>query len=261
MKKNTLLIVFVAFALVILLVWGVRETDAPDYTMFSTGKNGVSLLYDTLKHLGYPVAAGQNPVNENAYVNDVFIIIKPNNPRVDAEAAERMLAWVRKGGRLIYLDGEFPNALDRALEKINIQPVLTGEMHFYILGMGEIFTGNADFILNTRILNETKHGQFIEFVLYEWNAPTVWFAEYYHGYRKPENFYSHLPDVVKLALFQLVIITCAVVWHLGKRFGKPQTYYEEIEREENEHVKALANLYWKKALTTPSEFNNERKTE
>jgi hypothetical protein len=34
-----------------------------------------------------------------------------------------------------------------------------------------------------------------------------------------------------------------LIWHVGKRFGKPVPAYEETEREENEQVRALARLY------------------
>ena len=76
-----------------------------------------------------------------------------------------------------------------------------------------------------------------------WQADRIWFAEYYHGYRTRETLVTQLPDVVKYATAQLVLITFVMVGWLGKRFGKPVPYYEEIEREENEHIKALAKLY------------------
>jgi len=49
----------------------------------------------------------------------------------------------------------------------------------------------------------------------------------------------------QLFTYQLAIIAALIIWRLGKRFGEPIPFYEEIEREENEHIKALANLYQK----------------
>jgi hypothetical protein len=161
------------------------------------------------------------------------------------DMADDMLPWVRRGGRLIFLDREFPTVMDKA---IGSSATFTAEREYlrhYQIGMGHVITGRSDRILNKSLMENSFNGQLIQMNLHAMDADKIWFAEYYHGYRVEENFINQLPIAVRLAGLQLIIITAAVVWCVGKRFGKPMVYYEEVEREENEHVKALARLYIK----------------
>ena len=49
-------VLILLLALFVGIAWGVNSRSAggrqPDYTMFSRGEHGVSLLYDTLRHMG-----------------------------------------------------------------------------------------------------------------------------------------------------------------------------------------------------------------
>jgi hypothetical protein len=234
---------FICAVLVFIVYWNTADSGAPDYTVFSTRDKGASLLFDTLKQMGYPVAASQRPVNLNANTNDVFIIINPNNPRVTVEMAEQMLTWVRRGGRLIFLDREFPTVMDRTIGLHARASVEQDYFNHYSLGLGHVITGRSDSLLNKRLMEDSQYGQLIQLNLHAMDADNIWFSEYYHGYRVEESFINQLPRMVQFAGWQLILITLALLWHTGKRFGKPVVYYEEVEREENEQVKALARLY------------------
>jgi hypothetical protein len=241
MKKK--LIIFICFAVAAAFFLRPTETNAPDYSSFSVKPNGVSLFFDTLKHMGYPVQASRFPLDSRIYPNDVYIIVRPNNPYINREMAEDILGWVKRGGRLIFFDSEFPTVLDRVLSGQEFSEI--GNLTHYYAGMGEVITGFSGDIINENLMHESGYGNLLENTLRSWNAERIWFAEYYHGYHTPDNFYTQLPAVVKLGLYQLIIFTAAFVLCVGKRFGKPIPYHEEAEREENGHVKALARLYRK----------------
>jgi hypothetical protein len=241
MKKNMPLLFFIAIMVIILFIWGFGENNAPDYTAFSARPAGAGLLFDTLQYMGYPVFTGQAPVDNKADVNDIFIVIQPNNPPVSRDMAEEILRWVRRGGRMIFLDREYPTVMDYALD--GNPSAGTGNFTHYRLGLGEVVTGRAEDILNGNLMRDSAGGFFLQTVLASWDGNRIWFSEYYHGYRTPDNFYTRLPLAVKLAGIQLVVITLLILWHMGKRFGKPVPYYEETERDENGHIRALARLY------------------
>jgi hypothetical protein len=239
--KKSMVIILVILAAAALFLFNEQGRSAPDYSSFSTQPSGCGLFFDTLQRMGYPVMPGFNPLCERADTKDVYIVIRPANPAVDEARAEAMLEWVRKGGRLIFLDNRFPTVMDRALRGSFYTEI--GNLTHYPVGQGEVVTGRAQDIANIGLMLDQSYGRLLQQVLQNWDAERIWFAEYYHGYRPAENFYTRLPLTVKLTVFQLMIITLAVVWYAGKRFGKPIPFHEETEREENEHVKALARLY------------------
>ena len=245
MNNNRLVILVIAlFALFAGLSWGANRRiyglRHPDFTSFSNGEFGVSLLYDTLRHMRFPVAVLYQPLNR-AGLNDAVFIIQPSNPRVNAEIAEDILSWVRRGGRLIYLENRQPTAIDRALANELYTPF--GNLRWYRLGMGEIVTGRASALINVNLMEDYSYGQGIAYILAGWNPERIYFAEYYHGFQRAEGAFRQLPIALQLAAFQILIAALALVWHLAKRFGDPVPLYEEIERDENEDVLVLARLY------------------
>lgn len=246
MKNNRLiLLVIVLLALFVGLSWGANRQMSgvrqPDFTTFSNNEYGVSLLFDTLRHMHYPVGILFRPVEETAGLNDAVFIIQPNNPRPDAQMADDILSWVRQGGRLIYLDNNQPSIIDRVLRDEYYTSF--GTLRWYRFGMGQVITGRADTIFNISLLEGSIYGEGIYYILANWEPDRIYFAEFYHGFHSAGGFFGQLPLWLRLIVFQTVILAIALVWHLGKRFGKPIPLYEEIEREENEQVLVLARLY------------------
>jgi len=213
--------------------------DGTPYTSSSTGELGASLLYDTLRHMGYGVRVSYRPLTTEISANDVFIIIQPRTPQVCHCMAEEMREWVRGGGRLIYLCNKDTHFTPYGHD--------IGDFRLNRLGKGEIISGRATPVTNRSLMDDYTAGEAIQTTLKRWNAEreigNIFFAEYYHGFRTPETFVGRLPLVIRLLLAQMIILAIISVWYLGKRFGNPVPYYEEVEREENEYVRALAKLY------------------
>lgn len=245
--KHGWLLIIITVAAVVLLFWlGAGSENESEYTSFSSQPNGVSLLYDTLRQMQFPVAAGYTPVGAESAAKDVYLVIRPDDPSPSAMIIEDMLAWVRRGGRLIYLDNESPSLMDSALSTYASSE--WGTLSHYSVGLGEVITGYAEDVVNQSLMNDSLYGSMLAYVLEAWEADHIWFAEYYHGYRVSDNFFARLPAPVKLVVYQMIILAAAYAWYKGKRFGKPVPYYEEIERGENEHIKALARLYYRRRV-------------
>jgi len=243
-KLTLPLIVVLLLVLFASMSWGANQRifsqRQPNFTMFSTGELGMSLLYDTLRHMHYPVDVLYQPIS-TAGLNDAVFIIQPTNPRVGTAAAEEILNWVRQGGRLIYLENRQPTIIDRVLTNEIYTPF--GDLRWYRLGMGEVVTGQANSVVNINLMNNSIYGRSIAYVLYGWNPDRIYFAEYYHGFHRADSAFNQLPTWLRLTAFQIMIAAAVLIWHLGKRFGSPIPLYEEIEREENEQVMVLARLY------------------
>ena len=240
MKKSLILAIILFIILAVVITLTSDNSDTRPHTVFSTGEQGAALFYDSLNLLGYPVRIGRRPLTTRADINDIYIIIEPTNPRVDIEMASEMIEWVQMGGRLIFMQNS-QNMLESFLSGGRLQ----GNIIRYNVGLGEVIMGRARDIQNRGLYNNPAGAVHILSILDEWNAGTIWFAEYYHGYRMSETFFSNLPLIIRLSVIHLFIIAGAIILCTGKRFGKAVPVYNEIERTENEHVKSLALLLTK----------------
>ena len=248
-KKSWIpLMLFVITAAIFLFLVN-RGYDGAAHLVSTRGEQGVSLLYDTLRHMDYPVSVSTRPIDWQAFTEDAFIVIQPTS--MDATIAEAMIEWVWRGGRLIFLQNTLVGrtAIDEMLREHGVMPARDfrglGNIILYQVGQGEILTGRAFEITNAHLMYTPYEGRIIESTLRRWNADRIIFAEYYQGFNTSENFIGGLPLIVRLILFQMIIAAVMLIWNLGKRFGKPIPYYEETEREENEYVRALARLIWR----------------
>jgi hypothetical protein len=195
--------------------------------------------------MDYPVRVSYRPLTRETRTDVVYIIIQPQSPRITEQIAKDMLEWVENGGRLIFLCNSFPFGIfDELLE---MRGNHSGSLRVYRHGRGELITGRAREITNAELMENHATGEMIQTTLSRWNSErrveNIFFAEYYHGIHIPETMVARLPLVIRLILAQIVILAIILVWHLGKRFGNAIPYYEEVEREENEYVRALARLY------------------
>jgi hypothetical protein len=217
-------------------------SSEPDYTIFSTSKQGASLLKDTLGELGLPVKAFYAKIDASASVHDVFIVIEPSY--MPAEEISDMLDWVERGGRMVFLGNDALRSrllLDVSSRNGEANGEFNG-LTLHYLGLGQIAMGNFEGVLNGALMEDSSSGIAVASVLSGWERFSVYFNEYYHGYVYSENTWQQLPQGLKAVGLEVAIASLFLFWHLGKRLGKPIPLYEEIERDENEYHKALANL-------------------
>jgi hypothetical protein len=216
----------------------------PAYAPYTAGEMGTSLFFDTLRHMGLPVSVEYAPLTRKSDTRHVYILVQPYNPAVTQEMAEEMLEWVQRGGHLVFLHGSQPTVIDRLLA--GTQNRAEGDFLHYTAGLGTVVTGQAYPLTNLRLTENAAPAAALHNLLAQWSdAERFVFPAYYYGVHPPETMFSRLPMVVRLAVIQPGIAALALLWHLGKRLGKPIPAYEETEREENEHVRALARLYTK----------------
>ena len=243
LSKIILPAILVIIAAVVLQTFSVNQDGAP-FTANNTTERGASLLFDTLAHMGYPVRVGRRPVNMTGYANRAYIFIQPNLAHFNEEKTADLLAWVAAGGQLFFLHNNPSTPIDAA---ISTGGTSFGSLTIHEIGQGVLVRGRAEDIVNIHLMNQPDTGAGIEAVLSQrWETISrVYFAQFYQHPPAAETFFNRLPFIIRLAVIQLALIALIIVWYLGKRFGNPIAYYQEQEREENEHVRALAQLYMK----------------
>jgi hypothetical protein len=76
---------------------------------------------------------------------------------------------------------------------------------------------------------------------------TLWFDEYYHGFREPEGGIGALRRLMAVvpagAWLQLLLLGVLALWAAGRRFGAPYPPAPRERRSPLEHVEALAGAY------------------
>ena len=241
MKKSNILVIILCIIVSSIMYFTRDSSDTRPYTAFSTGELGTALFYDSLNLMGYPVRIGRRALTTNTNINDIYIIIEPTKPIVNTEMAKEMLEWVQMGGRLIFMQ----NAHSMSnFESLLFGGQSKGNITIYNIGLGEVVTIRTRYIQNRGLFDDPSGAVHILSILDEWDG-NIFFAEYYHGYGIEETFFTQLPLVVRLSVIHLFIIAIAIILCVGKRFGKAVPVYQEIERTENEQVKALATLLMK----------------
>ena len=248
MRREYFYIFLVCVIAAVLFIFNTRFSDDTEpFSSFSAAPEGCSLFYDTLLRMGYSVSRSYIPIGDLSAADDVYILIQPENPRPGSDDVEKIMEWVKRGGRLVYLAGDWNRGEIFAFLRLNAKLIsdTEGGLIFFRYGFGEIVTGEADIITNKYLMRNSNTGALLQAALDGWRAGNLLFAEYYHGYHAEQNFFGGLPLAVKLTAEQAVIIALAYIAYKGKRFGNIIPYYEETERDENEYVKALARLYSK----------------
>ncbi|MDR2899365.1 MAG: DUF4350 domain-containing protein [Clostridiales bacterium] len=253
MKKSNrkeIFIVAVLFA-VFIIITVLTSTDKglgyPDYTSFSASENGVSLLYDTLEEMGYPVAVDTNYITENTDITGIQVVVNPDTVSTSSDNIEDIAKWTENGGHLMYFTDSETFFEDPLLSymypEFDSNYRINEGFSARRYGSGALFYCSANSIININLMGNPDNGQDVCDFADAFADGRLYFNEAYHGYATAESFFDSLPFGLKIMFYQIIIITIAVVFYFGKRFGRPLPYYEEIEREENEYVYTLSNLY------------------
>ncbi len=215
----------------------------PLYSVLNTRETGVSVLYETLKKMGFPVEIDYQKITKLTPLSDIQVVVTPDSAYCSDKELEEMLNWVFDGGLLIFAYGKSSGYFDAMLEKRRVKPYETAAFSYYQLGFGEIYTLDANLITNKTLAADTSGGLVFVDILGEYYYYSLNFNEFYHGLGQAGSFTADLPAGVKILVVQVVMVAFLIVFYYGRRFGKPVPYYEETDRDENEFVLTVANVY------------------
>jgi hypothetical protein len=196
--------------------------------------------------MGYEVTPEFQILTVSSSTRYPRIVIEPSVYYYGYSEEKRLADFVSAGGKVIYLC-ENHGYMNRAFTASYGAAAVYGNETYtlYSLGEGEILIGPASGITNAALLRERSAGYYTAEALNRWGARSLYINEAYHGYSTDPDFWDAAPVNVKTMIYHVLVITAVVLLYLGKRFGKHVPYYEELEREENEYLKALANVYLK----------------
>ncbi|WP_079489767.1 hypothetical protein [Maledivibacter halophilus] len=220
-----------------------RNDNGTSYSVLNRGSKGMSIIYETMKKLNYPVKLVLDNVEDKSH-DKVQIIVSAKNNRKFNINNDEIKKWIKNGGKLVYLYEDLENRKLKYGKKINTYEKNDGSVYSY--GKGKILTGNIKLIANKTLTINTDGAYWILSQIDKWNYNSLEFNEFYlyESSQKP-SLWRDIPGGVKFILFQLAILIGAIIFYKGKRFGRPIPLYEEVERSENEYIYSVAALYHK----------------
>jgi hypothetical protein len=221
-------------------------SQQPDYTIYNSAANGVSLIYDTLNEMGYNAEPEFQILTASSNTRYPRIVIEPTYYYYGDSEEKRLADFVSAGGNVIYLC-ENHSLMKRVFETVYGAREVYGNDSYtlYSCADGEVLIGPASGITNAALMRDRRAGYYTADVLSRWGVMSIFINEAYHGFSTDPGFWDAAPVNIKTMAYHVLVITVLVLLYLGKRFGKFVPYYEELEREENEYLKALANVYLK----------------
>lgn len=223
-----------------------RNNNAISYSVLNKGSKGVSVIYEAMKELDYPVKLVLDDVKDQAHDKVQIIIVSEDNAKFDIND-DKIRKWIKNGGKLVCLYEDFQNKkLNYGKTIDTFRPHANKNGAVYIYGKGKILMGDSELITNKTLVKDTDGAYWVLNQIDKWNYRKIEFNEFYHytGNKKP-SLWRDIPIGIKLILFQLVILIAAIIFYKAKRFGKPIPLYEEVERSENEYIYSVASLYHK----------------
>lgn len=222
-----------------------KETRSKPYTVFNKRADGISVFYETMKALNDSVHIARESI-ERYPADTIQIIVEPTED-FNLED-QRIKKWAANGGFYIFLTSDWERDKENFLKEKNQKLIsdISNEQEgvLFTYGKGKILIGNSKMIENRTLHTNTEKAYWIFEQIQKHPSQAVYFNEFYHGYGVIQNsLWKDMPIGVKVVVFQFLLVIFSWLYYKGRRFGKVEFYYEEVEREENEYMDAVAALY------------------
>ncbi|MCT4564803.1 MAG: hypothetical protein N4A68_10905 [Maledivibacter sp.] len=225
---------------------GDKNNKSIPYSVLNKGSKGVSVIYEAMKELGYPVKLDLNNIEDKDYDNIQFVILSNYNSRFDIND-DSIKAWIKMGGKLVclYEDiGDIRLDYGKKIDSFTMHYKDSGSVFSY--GDGRVLIGDSGLINNKALSRDTDGAYWILKQIDEWGYSRIEFNEFYHySGGKKKSLWEDMPKGIKFMLYQVAFLIASIIFYKGKRFGKPIPLYEEVERTENEYILSVASLYQK----------------
>lgn len=212
----------------------------PDYSVLNKSQSGLSVFYEALEELDYPVERTEEEINLISNDNiQVLVVSDLYFLNTDSFSGNE---WVESGGILINLIPVENNFL------LNLFVDQIEEIDRREIGEGYMITMNLHNFSNQTLVRETSYAYKLLEVFEEHNYNKIFFNEsFLFSDTEQLSFWGVIPLEIKFIIYQIILSLMAFFYLKGKKFGKPIPLYEEEERLENEFLYSTASLYKKAA--------------
>ncbi len=241
MKKRISKDLIIFIILIPIFLWVTLQISSgmgnklPSYSIINKSKTGLSVFYETLRELNYPVGRSLKAL---ASENEGTLQIAAIGGNFDVNDQE-VRNWIESGGTLVYLTNEkYPNV------GYGVTPEIKGRISLYKYSKGMLIVANVDNLKNKALTKDTAYAYELLEVIHGYSNKGIYFneAHLYSG-SSSKSLWDAIPTEFKYIVYQILIALAAYIYYKGKRFGKTISLYEEVERTENEYLYSAASLY------------------
>lgn len=241
MKKRVSRDLIIFIILIPIFLWVAFQLSSsmdnrlPSYSVINKSKMGLSVFYETLKELNYPVERSLKTLNTE---NVGTVQIAAMGGEFDVNDI-KVRNWIRDGGTLVYLANEkYPNI------GYAVTPEIIGNISLYNYPNGILIVANVDNLTNEALVKDTQYAYELLEVIHTYSSKGIYFNEaHLYPNSSSKSLWEAIPVEYKYIIYQILIVLAACMYYKGKRFGKPIPFYEEVERTENEYLYSAASLY------------------
>ena len=211
------------------------ENKLPAYSVINKSSMGYSVFYESLREFKLPVERSLNPVVSQD-TNSVQIVVPGGTFDINSEETK---SWINKGGILVHLAAENLRFLE-----FEAEPEVKDKLIIYKYGTGMVIGYDAFAVTNKTLMDNTDGAYELLTEIGRQGNKKVYFNET-HLFSVPINkiLWDYVPLWIRFIIFQFLLCLAAFFYYKGKRFGKPKTLYEEVERSENEYLYSASSLY------------------
>lgn len=238
-KKNRDLIIFLilipVFIWVAFFISSRMENKLPDYSTANKSSMGLSIFFESLKELKFPVEKTLKPVTSQD-TNSIQIVVPGGNFDINSNEIK---AWLNKGGILVHLAAQNLHFIE-----YDTLPEIKGKLMFYKYGRGMVIGADASKITNKALMENTDEAYELVSEIGNQGDKKVYFNEsHLFSTEISKTLWDYIPLWGRFIIFQLALCLAAFFYYKGKRFGKPVMLYDEVERSENEYLYSASSLY------------------
>lgn len=208
------------------------ESKLPSYSVINKSRTGLSVFYETLKELKYPVDRTIKPI-KSYDKKSIQIAAETGNLDINSEEIKR---WIEDGGTLIYLRDNIFGSIE-----YEVNPGLS--ITTSKLKKGNIVEVEGRGLTNKALTKSTDLAYELLMEIDKYPYDKIYFNEAHLYPSAKKSLWDSVPIGVKYICYQLIIIIIAFFYYKGKRFGKPIPLSDEVERRENEYLYSTASLY------------------
>lgn len=240
MKKRVSRDLIIFIILIPVFLWFIFQITSmgnqlPSYSMVNKSKMGLSVFYETLKELNYPVERSLKILTSE---NEESVQIAVIGGDFDVND-QKVKNWIGSGGTLVFLTNEKYANID-----YGVTPEIKGSISLYKYPEGMLIVDNVDNLTNKALIEDTHYAYELLKVINDYSNKEIYFNEaHLYSSSSSKSLWDAIPTEFKYIIYQLLMVLATYIYYKGKGFGKPLPLYEEVERTENEYLYSAASLY------------------
>jgi hypothetical protein len=204
MKKRASRDLIIFIILIPVFLWAAFQISSsmgnklPNYSIENKSKMGLSVFYETLRELNYPVERSLKALTSE---NEETVQIAVIGGDFDVND-QKVKNWIGDGGTLIYLTNESYPYIG-----YGVTPEVNGSVSLYKYPNGMLVIANVDNLTNKTLIKDTHYAYELLEIIHGYSSKGIYFNEA-NLYSNPDSksLWDAIPAEFKYIIYQLLLV-------------------------------------------------------